>query len=140
MAEAKTQKTSASVPEFLAEVPDARRRADAQALCELMTEVTGEQPAMWGGAIVGFGAYSYIYATGRTGDWPAVAFSPRKQSLTLYLTEGIAAHTDMLARLGPHTTSKACLYVKRLSDVDTDVLRELIADAFTQVNGKTIQS
>jgi hypothetical protein len=140
MAEAKTQKTTASVPEFLAEAPDARRREDAQALCELMIEVTGVQPQMWGASIVGFGSYSYRYATGRTGDWPAVGFSPRKQALTVYLAEGFDAHADRLARLGPHTTGKGCLYLKRLSDVNTDVLRELIGDAFTQVNGKTIQS
>jgi hypothetical protein len=140
MAEAKTQKSAASVPEFLATVPDERRRADAQALCELMTDVTGEQPAMWGSSIVGFGTYHYVYATGREGDWPPVGFSPRKQSLTVYLSEGFDAHADRLARLGPHTTGKGCLYIKKLAEVDTAVLRDLIADGFTQINGKTITS
>jgi hypothetical protein len=140
MAEAKTQKTAASVPEFLAAVPDERRRGDAEALCELMTEVTGAQPQMWGASIVGFGGYRYVYATGRAGEWPAVGFSPRKQSLTVYLAEGFDAHADLLGRLGPHGLGKGCLYVKRLSDVDTGALRELIGSAFRQVNGKTITS
>ncbi|WP_144119970.1 DUF1801 domain-containing protein [Catellatospora sichuanensis] len=140
MSEPKTTKNDASVEEFLAGVADARRRADAQAVCELMEDVTGQPPVMWGSAIVGFGQYRYVYASGKQGDWPAVGFSPRKQSLVLYVTEGFDVHGDLLARLGPVTTSKACLYVKKLADVDTAALRELIASAFAQVHGKTITS
>ena len=87
MAEAKTKKTPASVEEFLALVEGADRRADAQAVCALMREVTGAQPVMWGPSIVGFGEYHYVYGSGRRGDWPAVSFSPRKAALTLYLSE-----------------------------------------------------
>lgn len=140
MAEPKTTRTDASVEEFLAGVADPRRRADAQALCELMEHITGQPPVMWGGAIVGFGQYRYEYASGRKGDWPAVAFSPRKQNLVVYLAEGFADDATLIARLGPVTTSKACLYVKRLADVDTAALRELVWSGFTLVHGKTITS
>ncbi|GIG01575.1 DUF1801 domain-containing protein [Catellatospora citrea] len=140
MAEPKTTKNDASVEEFLAGVADTRRRTDAQAVCELMEDVTGQPPVMWGSAIVGFGQYRYVYASGKQGDWPAVGFSPRKQALVLYVAEGFDDDGDLLARLGPVTVSKACLYVKKLADVDTAALRELVASAFTQVHGKTINS
>ncbi|GAA1649870.1 DUF1801 domain-containing protein [Catellatospora bangladeshensis] len=140
MAEPKTTRNDASVEEFLAAVADPRRRADAQALCELMEQVTGQPPVMWGAAIVGFGQYRYEYASGRTGDWPAVAFSPRKQNLVVYLAEGFADDAALLARLGPVTTGKACLYVKRLDGVDTAALRELVSSGFALVHGRTITS
>jgi hypothetical protein len=140
MAEPKTTRNDASVEEFLAGVADPRRRADAQALCELMEQVTGQVPVMWGSAIVGFGQYRYHYASGRQGDWPAVGFSPRKQNLVVYLAEGFDDHADLIARLGPVTTSKACLYVKKLGDVDTAALRELISSGFALLHGKTITS
>lgn len=140
MAEPKTTRSDASVPAFLDAVADPRRREDALQLCELMTEETGEAPAMWGTAIVGFGAYTYRYATGREGDWPAVGFSPRKQALTLYLSQEFDGYAELLARLGPHSTSRACLYLKRLSDVDVDVLRQLVRDSFTHLNGGTVIS
>ncbi|HET8658208.1 MAG TPA: DUF1801 domain-containing protein [Micromonosporaceae bacterium] len=140
MAELKTQRNEASVEEFLAAVPDPRRRADAQAVCRLMTEVTGERPAMWGDSIVGFGTYHYRYATGREGDWPAVGFSPRKQALTIYVSEGFDAYEELLARLGPHQTGRSCLYVKRLSDVDEQALRSLVEGGFRSLNGRTMGS
>ena len=118
MAEPKTQRTQASVPDFLDAVADANRRADAQALCALMTDETGEQPAMWGTAIVGFGEYTYHYGSGRQGTWPAASFSPRKQSLTLYLSSGFVGYGNLLERLGRHTTGKGCLYLPKLSEVD----------------------
>jgi hypothetical protein len=140
VAEAKTKKTPASVEEFLALVEGADRRADAQAVCALMREVTGAEPAMWGSSIVGFGEYHYIYGTGREGDWPAVGFSPRKAALTLYISEGFDAHEDLLSRLGKHSTGKSCLYIKKLSDVDTGVLSELVWQGFQQLDGKTINA
>jgi hypothetical protein len=140
MAELKTSRNEASAAEFLAAVADPRRRADAQAVCALMTEVTGEQPTMWGGSIVGFGAYHYRYASGREGDWPAVGFSPRKQALTIYLSEGFEAYDDLLARLGPHSTGKSCLYIKRLSDVDEEALRSLVEGGYRSRNGTTVTS
>lgn len=138
--EPKTTRTDASVEEFLGTVADPQRRSDAEELCDLMREVTGLEPVMWGPSIVGFGQYHYRYASGREADWPAVSFSPRKQSLTLYISEGYDRHAELLARLGPHTTSKACLYIKRLSDVDTDVLRTLVKEGFEHFNGRTVVS
>ncbi|MFG1660990.1 DUF1801 domain-containing protein [Micromonospora chersina] len=122
-----TVPTDASVDDFLAAVPDDRRRADAERLCALLCEVTGEPPVMWGPSIVGFGSYRYTYGSGRTGDWPLVGFSPRKQQLVVYLVGGYEErYPSVLARLGPHKTGKGCLYLKRLDDVDESALRELV--------------
>jgi hypothetical protein len=119
--------TGTDVDAFLANVPDEQRRADARQMCTLMRDVTGEPPAMWGGGIVGFGRYHYRYASGREGDAPLTGFAPRKQHLVLYLIGGFEdRHQATLTRLGPHTTGKGCLYLKRLADVDQDALRELI--------------
>ena len=103
MAELKTRRTRASVPDFLAAVADPGRRSDAQALCDLMSAETAQPPAMWGSAIVGFGEYTYHYGPGRQGSWPAVGFSPRKQSLTVYLSIGFDGYGHLLERLGRHT-------------------------------------
>jgi hypothetical protein len=138
VAEPKTQKNQASVAEFLAAVADPKRRADAEAVTALITEVTGAEPTMWGSSIVGFGSYHYRYATGREGDWPAVGLSPRKQSLTIYLSAGFDGYDNLLARLGPHSTGRSCLYIKRLSDVDEGVLRDLIKGGFQQLDGATL--
>jgi hypothetical protein len=140
MAEMKTTKNSASVADFLASVADPRRRADAEAACALMAEVTGERPTMWGSSIVGFGTYHYRYATGREGDWPAVGLSPRKQALTVYVSAGFDRYEELLGRLGPHSTGKSCLYIKRLADVDQQALRDLIEGGFRQLNGATVTS
>ncbi len=140
MAEPRTVRTDASVTEFLAGVADPRRRADAEAACALMAEVTGAPPVMWGTGIVGFGTYHYRYASGRVGDWPPVGLAPRKAALTLYLSTSFDGAQDLLSRLGPHTTSQSCLYLKRLSDVDESVLRELVGAAFRRFDGRTITS
>jgi hypothetical protein len=138
MAELKTTPNDASVPDFLGAVPDPRRRADAEAVCALIAEATGAAPEMWGSAIVGFGRYHYRGASGREADWMTVGFSPRKQALTFYLTGGLAPNQELLARLGPHTTGKGCLYVKRLADIDEQVLRELITSVFRRYDGQTV--
>jgi len=138
MAELKTQRTEASVAEFLDNVADPRRRADAIAVSALIAEETGAEPEMWGSSIVGFGSYHYEYASGQRGDWPAVGLSPRKASLTVYLSAGFDDAADLLSRLGPHSLGKSCLYLKRLSDVDESVLRELVGDAYRRLNGRTI--
>ena len=91
-----------------------------------MKEVTQEEPIMWGTSIIGFGSYHYRYASGREGDWPIVGFSPRKRSLTVYLTPGLDEIGDLLGKLGKHRVGKGCLYINKLSDVDTDVLKEII--------------
>src|ERR1700745_1157440 len=121
------RRTGASVAEFLAHVPDERRREDARRLCAMMQGITGEAPVMWGTSIIGFGTYHYRYASGREGDSALASFSPRAQQLAVYLVGGFETrHQSVLARLGPHKTGKGCLYLKRLGDVDQDALRELI--------------
>lgn len=131
MAANKTQRDDdADVDAFLDGVVDERRREDARDVCALMAEVTGAEPTMWGSAMVGFGEYAYTYASGRSGEWFRVGLSPRKQALTIYLMDGFETHGDLLERLGPHSTGKACLYVKRLEQVDTDVLRELVRESW----------
>lgn len=129
MAESQTVPTGSSVDEFLAAIPDERRRRDAVAVRELMTTVTGQPGVMWGAAVVGFGHRRLTYASGRTVDWFTVGLSPRKQAITLYLTDGFDGLEELLARLGPHSVGKSCLYVKRVDDVDAGVLRDLIGAA-----------
>lgn len=126
MAELKTKKNDASVEGFLTGVENERRREDSFVVLEMMKRITGEEPTMWGSSIVGFGSYHYRYASGREGNWPRIGFSPRKQSLTLYIMPGFSSYDDLLSRLGKHRTGKSCLYVNKLADVDTDVLEELI--------------
>jgi hypothetical protein len=121
----KTRQTDAAVDAFLDQVEPAARREDARRLCELMAEVSAEPAKMWGPSIVGFGSYHYRYDSGHEGDMAQMGFSPRKAALTLYLP-GSPQRQALLARLGKHTTSKACIYVKRLSDVDMGVLEELV--------------
>jgi hypothetical protein len=122
-----TRPTGQPVEEFLAAVPNRRRWADAQRLIELMRDVTGEEPVMWGPSIIGFGTFHYRYASGREGDSPLAAFSPRKQNLVIYLVDGFEhRYATTLARLGPHKTGRSCLYLKNLDDVRLDVLRELV--------------
>ena len=133
MAEPKTQPTDASVEAFLAAVEPARRREDAQAVCALMHEITGQPPVLWGPSIVGFGRYANVTADGKSADWPRMGFSPRKAALTLYLASTPATEA-MLARLGPHTTSVACLYIKRLDQVDMGVLRDLCIASRDEMN------
>lgn len=119
--------TSADVVAFIDAVPDEHRRSDARELCELMRSVTGEPPVMWGPSIVGFGSYHYRYESGRTGDAPLAGFSPRKANLVVYLVGGFEdRYPKLLDKLGPHKTGKACLYLKRLGDIDVDVLRQLV--------------
>ncbi len=127
MSDIKTKVNDASVLEFLHNVPDEKKRTDSLAILALMEEVTGMEAKMWGPSIVGFGSYHYKYESGREGDMPLIGFSPRKQSLTLYLVMGGYDNYDQLmASLGKHSTSKACLYIKRLSDVNIPTLKELM--------------
>ena len=126
MAELKTKKTEASVEEFINQVPDEVRREDCFQVARLMEEVTGEEPKMWGPSIVGFGSYTYKYASGHGGEWPITGFSPRKQDLTLYIMPGFAGYSELMEQLGKHRTGKSCLYIKRLSDVHVPTLKKLI--------------
>lgn len=126
MAEPKTQPTDQSVEDFLNAIPDEQKRAEAFAVLKLMKQVTRAEPQMWGSSIVGFGRYRLKYASGREGDWPLVAFSPRKQNLTLYIMAGFEGYADLLKKLGKFKTGKACLYVNKLADVDLPTLKELV--------------
>ena len=126
MSEPKTKPTEESVEEFLDAVDHPQKKADSFELLKIMKEVTQEEPIMWGTSIIGFGSYHYRYASGREGDWPIVGFSPRKRSLTVYLTPGLDEIGDLLGKLGKHRVGKGCLYINKLSDVDTDVLKEII--------------
>jgi hypothetical protein len=129
MADVKTKKTGASVSDFLSRVPNERRRRDARTVLKMMRRATGCPPAMWGPSIVGFGTHRYIYASGREGDWPVIAFSPRKHTLTLYLSSGFEGYAERMSRLGKFKTTKACLYLQSLQDVDLRVLQELIEES-----------
>lgn len=136
MAANKTKPTAVTAESFLDQVPNAGKRADARALIGLMQAATGEAPVMWGPSIVGFGRYRYKYESGREGDSPVVAFSPRKAALVLYIVTGFRGAEDLLARLGKHTTGKSCLYVKKLADIDMAALDELIRRSVQAVRQK----
>ncbi len=133
MSELKTQANDASVEDFLAAVPNARRREDSAKMLDLMLEVTGEPARMWGDSIVGFGTYHYRYKSGREGDWPRTGFSPRKQYLAIYIMPGFGEYEPLLSRLGKHRTSVSCLYINKLADVDMDVLREIVAGSYQEM-------
>ena len=136
--EPKTRPTSASVPDFLARQPEARR-ADCEAVCAMMQAATGEPPVMWGEAIVGFGRYAYTNTSRKTFEWPLVAFSPRKNDLTLYIMPGFDAFAGLIAKLGRHKTGKSCLYIKQLADVDAGVLRGIIDGSVRAMAPKRIR-
>jgi hypothetical protein len=134
MAENKTHKTDASVDDHLAGIPGVRGD-DARDLTDLISETTGLEPAMWGPSIVGFGDRHLVYESGRELDWFEVGFAARKQALTLYLTSGFEGYDELLGKLGPHTTSAGCLYVKRLADVDSGVLADLVRRSVEDTRG-----
>lgn len=127
MAELKTRAGDEDVDAFLAGIEDESRREDCRAVVSLMREVTGEEPRLWSGGMIGFGSYHYRYESGREGDWFLTGVSPRKQNLTLYILPGHERYPDLMERLGRCKTGKSCIYVKTLEDIDTAVLRELVA-------------
>jgi hypothetical protein len=126
MAENKTQPTTASVTAFINAIEDPEQKKDARKVAGMMRKATGKRPKMWGPSMVGYGSYHYRYASGREGDFMITGFSPRKQALTLYIMPGYGKFDALMKNLGKFKTGKACLYIKRLSDVDEDVLQNLI--------------
>lgn|SRR5690606_6808567 len=130
MAENKTVPTNQKAEDFLNTVEDERKRKDSFTILELMKEVTGMEPVMWGTSIVGFGSYHYKGASGREGEWMLTGFSPRKQNLTLYGMGGFEPHQELLQKLGKHSLGKGCLYIKRLDDVDLPTLKQLMEAVF----------
>ena len=133
MAENKTNPTSASVEDFIAAIENPRRRTDALTALKIYKEVTGLPPVMWGPSIIGFGSHHYAYESGREGDMPAAAFSPRKGYMTFYVGDGFEGAKDLYAQLGKHKKSVACLYINKLEDVDLKVLHEIIARDYRRV-------
>lgn len=130
MAELKTQKNNSSVADFINSVEDETKKQDSLSLLKIFEECTGEKPVMWGNSIIGYGSYHYkSERSSQEGDWPLTGFSPRKQNLTIYIFPGFDMYTAELEKLGKHKTSKGCLYIKRLTDVDLNVLKFLIADS-----------
>jgi hypothetical protein len=125
VAEQKTKPTAESVTAFLNQLEE-KRRADCFALVEIMREAAGAEPKMWGAAAVGFGRYHYRYSSGHEGEFYLVGFSPRKTDLSLHLSCGIPEAEPLFEKLGKHKRGKACVYIKKLADVDTKVLEELI--------------
>lgn len=127
MAQNKTTETDASVADFLQAVPNETRRKDGLQLVAWMQEASGFEPRLWGPSIIGFGSYHYRYASGHEGDMPLIGFSPRKDSQVLYLFQDFPGWEGLLAQLGKYKTSKACLYIRKLADVEEAVLKQLIA-------------
>ena len=125
----KTQRTTASVEDFIAAVEHKGRREDSPILLELMKRATGFKPAMWGDSIIGFGEYHYKYDSGRQGDFLMTGFSPRKAAMTVYIMPGFNLYEEQLARLGKHKHSVSCLYLSRLDKLDLTALEEMVVDS-----------
>lgn len=135
MSENITKPTSLSVTEFIDAVENETRRSDSYVLFQLFEKITGYPPVLWGNSLIGFGSYHYIYDSGREGDMLMAGFSPRKQNLALYNT-GHVRYPELLNKLGKHKTGKSCLYINKLSDVNLDVLTELIETSYTYMKIK----
>jgi hypothetical protein len=136
VAEAKTKPTAQSVAAFLKGITDDARRRDAKTVVALMEKITKAKPTMWGANIVGFGSQRYKYASGREGDWPIAAFSPRKANLVVYLKPGFADDEALLDKLGKHKTGKSCLYINSLDDVHMPTLKTLIKKSVAYMDAK----
>jgi hypothetical protein len=129
MTENKTKPTSASVTEFVNAIEDPQKRADARKVAAMMRRATGKRAKMWGSSIVGYGTYHYRYDSGREGDFLLTGYSPRKQALTVYILAGFERFGPLMKKLGKYKTGKSCLYIKRLADVDENVLEQLINES-----------
>lgn len=136
MSKNKTQPTDESVKVFIDSLDDQQKIADSYSLLDLMKEVTGCEPKMWGPSIIGFDQYHYKYESGREGDFLKVGFSPRKREFSIYLMCSFEKNEDLMNKLGKHRTGKSCLYVKRLEDINMDVLRDLVQESVRFVNKK----
>jgi len=121
-----------SVTDYIASLDEQTAR-DSQTLIEMMRRISGHEPKLWNVGTIGFDTYHYRYDSGREGDGHAIGFYPRKGRITVYLMDGTTRHSELLARLGTHTTSRVCVYIKRLSDVDPSVLEQVVAQSFDYV-------
>lgn len=136
MAELKTKQTDVSVEGFINSVENETRRNDAFKILEIMTEVSQSEAKMWGPSIIGFGNYKYKYPNGKEMDWMEVAFSPRKQNLVFYITGGFENYESLVGQLGKVKTSKGCIYANKLSDVNENILRQLISESLEYIRKK----
>lgn len=137
MSTLKTLPNDAKAEDFINSVQDEQKKKDSLTLLEIFTRVTGEKSKMWGSSIIGFGQYHYkSERSAQEGDWPLIGFSPRKQNLTLYIMLGFEDYSDLLQELGKHTTSKGCLYIKKLSDVNQAILEKLIKESYLKMKKK----
>src|SRR5690606_14901035 len=134
MAKNKTDFTSESVIDFIENVEDEQKRKDSYALIQLMENISGEPARMWGPSIIGFGNYHYKYAIGHEGNAPILGFSPRKSAISLYVFTGLAVHEHLLEGLGRFTMGKACIYIKKLADIDENVLKNLMKESINYIS------
>ena len=135
-AKLKTAVNKASVSAFLNAVENDQKRKDAKSILKMMKDITGAKAKMWGPSIIGFGMYTYKYDSGREGDMLKVGFSPRKNALTFYVLAGFARRDELMSKLGKYTTGKSCLYIKKLEDVDVEILKELIKESWNYMTKK----
>jgi hypothetical protein len=133
MAKNKTIETENSVTAFLATISDTKRREDCTSIIELLRKISGFEPKMWGTSIVGFGIYNYKYESGHEGDAPLVGLASRKNAITLYLASSFDEKEDLLSQLGKHKTSKACLYIQKLDDIDIDILSQIVQKSIARI-------
>jgi len=136
MAKNKTTETTNSVTDFINTIADETKRNDCFRIIELMQKQTGFEPKMWGTAIVGFGSYHYKYESGREGDAPLAGFSPRANAITLYLSSNFNTREELLKKFGKHKTGKGCIYIKKLEDINTSILKKMITDAVQHTRKK----
>ena len=134
MAELKTKLNNTSVDKFIKGIKDEQARADCFKILDMMQKATKAEPKMWGTSIIGFGNYHYKYASGHEGDWFLTGFSPRKQNLTLYIMGRFEGHEELLGKLGKHSLGKGCLYIKKLADVDTKSLKQLVNNSVKRMS------
>ena len=132
----KTTENNDSVAAFVKKITDADRRKDCQAIIDIMEKQSGFPAKMWGSAIIGFGTYHYVYESGREGDAPLVGFSPRKTEFALYLSSEFDKRDELLKQFGKHKPAKACVYVKKLEDVNVDVLKKMISNSIKHTRAK----
>lgn len=118
---------------FLESVKEESKREDCYEIMNMMQEVTGEQPRMWGPSIIGYGSYHYKYESGREGDWMRIGFSPRKENISIYLMSGVEKQADLLAKVGKYKMGKSCFYIKRLADVDVQVLQQMMVQSLAEL-------
>lgn len=134
--QAKTTETNLSVKDFIKKIPDEQRQKDAQVIVDIMQKQSGFPAKMWGPAIIGFGSYHYVYESGHEGDAPLIGFSPRKTGFALYMSSAFDKREELLKQFGKHKTAKACVYIKKISDINVDILIKMVAASFKHTKAK----